>query len=118
MCCAARARSCGAGCVRSGRRDGYVALYLAEDAPLLAPPATPADGALVRKVRELLRARGASFFADVHAVEWRRRSDEVFEALWDLVWAGEVSNDTLTCLRSRLVGVARRGAAGGAVGHQ
>jgi ATP-dependent Lhr-like helicase len=93
-----------------GATDGYVALYLAEDAPLLAAVATPADGALVAKVRELLRARGASFFADVQAgVD--APVDEVLEALWDLVWAGEASNDTLTCLRSRLTGTVtdRRG---------
>lgn len=100
---------CGAGEVvwrglRSiGATDGYVALYLAEDAPTLAPELTPADGALVAQVREVLRGRGASFFGDVLAgVD--APAEEVLEALWDLVWAGEASNDTLTCLRSRLQG--------------
>ena len=91
-----------------GASDGYVALYLAEDATLLAPAPTPADGALVGRVREFLAGRGASFFADVLAgVD--APADEVLEALWDLVWAGEAGNDTLTCLRSRLVGDRGRG---------
>ncbi|MDC0719042.1 Lhr family helicase [Nannocystis bainbridge] len=86
-----------------GQADGYVALYLADDAALLAPDPTPAEGALAGRVREALQARGASFFAEL-ATLVQAPADELLEALWDLVWAGEVTNDTLTCLRSRLAG--------------
>ncbi|MBL9103987.1 MAG: DEAD/DEAH box helicase [Myxococcales bacterium] len=100
---------CGAGevvwrGVRSlGPSDGYVALYLAEEAALLAPVATPADGALAGRVRGALQERGALFFADLAALV-SAPADELLEALWDLVWAGEATNDTLTCVRSRLTG--------------
>ncbi|MDC0674333.1 Lhr family helicase [Nannocystis radixulma] len=103
---------CGAGDVvwrgvrALGQADGYVALYLANDASLLAPDPAPAESELAGRVREALRARGASFFADLLA-SLRAPADELLEALWDLVWAGEVTNDTLTCLRSRLAGAGR-----------
>jgi ATP-dependent Lhr-like helicase len=87
-----------------GPTDGYVALYLAEDLGALAPAPVPADGALAGRVREALRSRGASFFAELQAMV-EAPAEEVLEALWDLVWAGEATNDTLTCLRSRLAGV-------------
>jgi len=86
-----------------GQTDGYVALFLADDAGLIAPAPAPAEGPLAERLRALLRARGASFFAELLAGAGAP-ADEVLEALWDLVWAGEATNDTLTCLRSRLGG--------------
>ncbi|WAS97974.1 Lhr family helicase [Nannocystis punicea] len=86
-----------------GQADGYVALYLADDAATLAPDPTPAESELAARVREALQTRGASFFADLLPIV-RAAADDLLETLWDLVWAGEVTNDTLTCLRSRLAG--------------
>ncbi|MBL8973921.1 MAG: DEAD/DEAH box helicase, partial [Myxococcales bacterium] len=86
-----------------GPGDGYVALYLASDHALLAQDPTPAEGELAARVREALRSRGASFFADLQR-DVPALPQDLLEALWDLVWAGEVSNDTLACLRSRITG--------------
>lgn len=89
-----------------GQTDGYVALYLTADQPLLAPPPTPAEGPLPARIREHLATRGASFFPDIADAVGGLPGD-VLDALWDLVWAGELANDTLTALRSRLAGATR-----------
>lgn len=91
-----------------GRGDGRIALYLPEHYPALAvpPDGERAAGELHGRIRDLLRERGAMFFADLERELAGFRND-LLEALWDLVWAGEVSNDTLTPLRSRARGSGR-----------
>ncbi|MDB4942287.1 MAG: putative ATP-dependent helicase lhr [Labilithrix sp.] len=88
-----------------GSHDGRVALYLADREPLLARSPGPADatpsGALHAKLRELFERRGALFFGEITRTLAVYPQD-VLTALWDLVWAGEVTNDTLEPLRSSL----------------
>ena len=88
-----------------GSQDGRIALYLADREPLLARGPATADavpsGALHEKVRELLARRGAVFFADMTRTLATYPAD-ILAALWDLVWAGELTNDTLEPLRSNL----------------
>ena len=91
-----------------GARDGRVALYLADHYRLLAPPPAPAQGQLAARAREILRARGASFFADLLTATGAFANDLV-AALWELVWAGELTNDTLAPLRSYLSGPPQEG---------
>jgi ATP-dependent helicase Lhr and Lhr-like helicase len=86
-----------------GSRDGRIALYLTDHYRLLAPPPKPAEGDLCDKLRRELRRRGASFFADLQAATGAFPAD-LLRALWDLVWAGEATNDTLAPLRSYLRG--------------
>jgi len=84
-----------------GPNDGRVSLYRADHVALLLP--SPArsrlDGELHAKVREHLSARGACFFPQIQAAAGGFFRETV-EALWDLVWAGEVTNDTLRPLRA------------------
>ena len=83
-----------------GTGDGRVALLLRGDAPrLLAPPVAAAAGTVPQRLREHLERRGASFFRELHAAAGWGDPDEVLDALWDLVWAGEVTNDTFAPLR-------------------
>ncbi|MFN2387265.1 MAG: DEAD/DEAH box helicase [Thermoanaerobaculia bacterium] len=82
-----------------GPSDGRIALYLAEQAPLLAPPRAEAAGELAGKIRELLERRGALFYSEL-AAETGAFPGDLVTASWDLVWAGEVTNDTLAPLRS------------------
>jgi len=85
-----------------GEHDGRVALYLTEHAGLLARrqhPAAP-DGPLHRRIRDYLAQRGASFFAQILQACGGGLQQEVIDALWDLVWSGEVTNDTLQPLRA------------------
>ncbi len=83
-----------------GNNDGRIALYLAEHEPLLARSPTPVEGPIADALRELLGRRGAVFFADVARTLGGFPGD-VLDVLWQLVWAGEVTNDTLEPLRSR-----------------
>ncbi|HEV3234452.1 MAG TPA: helicase-related protein [Candidatus Dormibacteraeota bacterium] len=95
-----------------GGTDGRVALYLRADAPrLLHPPLDLPEGAIADALRQHLVSRGASFFADLMRatleVEDGRDPEGVLEVLWEMVWAGEVTNDTFVPLRNR--GPRRRG---------
>jgi ATP-dependent Lhr-like helicase len=83
-----------------GPTDGRVAVYLADSVPLLAPPPNVVDDPLSIRVRELLAGRGAVFFEEIAREVGGFRND-VVDALWQLVWAGHVTNDTLAPLRSR-----------------
>lgn len=82
-----------------------MALYFREDAPLLGPP--PAVGEKpAGRLHELLRerlARGACFFSDLLVEFGHSTPEELREALWDLAWAGEATNDAFAPLRSRAV---------------
>ncbi len=86
-----------------GPSDGRIALYPTARLRLLAPPPRTAPGELAGRVRTLLATRGALFFSDLLAVTGAF-SPDLLGALWDLVWAGEVTNDTLAPLRSLLLG--------------
>jgi ATP-dependent Lhr-like helicase len=90
-----------------GPSDGRVALYLADDYSRIAPAPTVASVPLAQEVRALLELRGASFFSDIVARTGAFAGD-VLKALWDLVWAGEVTNDTLAPLRSLVRPAAHR----------
>jgi ATP-dependent Lhr-like helicase len=48
------------------------------------------------RLRDVLSPRGACFFRDLGGEDDR----EVLEALWDLVWAGEVTNDSFAAVRA------------------
>ncbi|HND52915.1 MAG TPA: hypothetical protein PLV92_10980, partial [Pirellulaceae bacterium] len=81
-----------------GAADGRVSLFLTDQLPLLAaPPGEVADG-LPNQIRELLSRRGALFFDEIAKSIGGFRNDLV-AALWELVWAGVVTNDTLAPLR-------------------
>jgi ATP-dependent helicase Lhr and Lhr-like helicase len=94
-----------------GRADGRVALYFREDAVLLGPPPPPPrrSESPAEPPHELLRTRlqdGACFFADLLAA-LELPAEVVAEALWDLVWAGEVTNDAFAPLRAPRMALAR-----------
>ena len=59
----------------------------------------PADE-IHERVRAHLRRRGASFYRELFTASGGRSDREVLDALWDLVWAGEVTNDTFAPLRA------------------
>lgn len=84
-----------------GSTDGRIALYTTEREPLLAVPPIeePPSGPLHEKIRELFGRRGAVFFNEIARAVGGFPGD-VLDALWDLVWSGEVTNDSLEPLRS------------------
>jgi ATP-dependent Lhr-like helicase len=85
-----------------GADDGRVSFYVRDQVRLLAPPPPeePPAGELHASIREHLAGHGASFWPDL--VQATGTADErvVLAALWDLVWAGEVTNDTPAPLRA------------------
>jgi ATP-dependent helicase Lhr and Lhr-like helicase len=89
-----------------GRDDGRVVLYRpGREAVLPAPGSLPdgverPSGDRHEAIREHLRSRGASFYRAIHAAAGGGPDREVLDALWDLVWAGEVTNDTFAPLRA------------------
>jgi ATP-dependent helicase Lhr and Lhr-like helicase len=93
-----------------GRSSGRVALYFRDDARWLGPPPTrgerPAE-LLHETLRERLE-RGAAFWSDLIADLEEVEPVELQEALWDLVWAGEVTNDAFAPLRAPRLSLASR----------
>ena len=92
-----------------GARDGRASLYLREQVPLLHIPSAgdSPEGPTHDALRSHLLARGASFFRDLYVAAEGGDPGNVLDALWDLVWAGEVTNDTLAPLRALSWGKAR-----------
>ena len=77
-----------------------VAVFFREDAPALGRPAAAArpEGEAHDKIREAL-GRSAEFWYDL-VTSTGLEAEVALPALWDLVWAGEVTNDAWTPLRA------------------
>jgi ATP-dependent helicase Lhr and Lhr-like helicase len=77
-----------------------VALYFREDAPALGRPGAlpPPEGEAHEAIRAAL-GRGALFWFDLLAATGLE-SEVALPALWELVWAGEVTNDAWQPLRA------------------
>jgi ATP-dependent Lhr-like helicase len=90
-----------------GAHDGRLRFFFADQLAQLAPaiewPEPPASE-LHNAIRLALTERGALFFSQLRAAAPSATESEVLTALWDLVWAGEVTNDTLAPLRAFLSG--------------
>jgi ATP-dependent Lhr-like helicase len=98
----------GAGAI--GRRSGKVALYFRDDTRWLGPPPFKGESPS-EPVHEAIRARltqGASFWSDLLADVGEVEPAELQEGLWDLVWAGEVTNDAFAPLRAPRLTLARQ----------
>ncbi len=113
----------GAGAV--GAVDGRVRLAFRDQAALLVPAAEPCEGPVHDALRTRLSDSGASFWPDLVAAAQAASApydtETVLAALWDLVWSGEVTNDSLAPLRARIagrrpVGTASRSSIGGSGG--
>ncbi|HYH58583.1 MAG TPA: hypothetical protein VD790_05140 [Thermoleophilaceae bacterium] len=92
-----------------GRTSGRVALYFRDDVRWLGPPTNrgePPAGAPHEAIRERLRT-GAAFWSDLLVDLGEIETAELQEALWDLVWGGEVTNDAWAPLRAPRLTVAR-----------
>ena len=89
-----------AGVEKLGATDGRIALYRADQTEALGRPGEPVVGPIAATIRSVLRRRGAVFFADL-AREAGGYPGELLDTLWAMVWAGEVTNDTMEPLRSR-----------------
>ncbi|MBB5828009.1 ATP-dependent Lhr-like helicase [Micromonospora carbonacea subsp. aurantiaca] len=104
LCAGGEVLWAGSGAISGG--DGWVTLAYADAAPLLLPPP---DDALARTP---LHDAVLDALGDGQALFFRSLSDRVgctddaalTAAVWDLVWAGHLTNDTLAPLRAALGG--------------
>ena len=101
-----------------GPKDGRIALFLAEHFSLLRPtPETRPDRPIHDRLREVLHARGASFFPQLLAAARGGFAPELGDALWDLVWAGEATNDSFHAVRALLAPLPRSRRTSASVGR-
>ncbi|MBK6874704.1 MAG: DEAD/DEAH box helicase [Kineosporiaceae bacterium] len=98
--------------------DGWVSLHPTDIAPLTLAPPDPlfTAGELHTAVLSVLGGGGAFFFRPLSQAVWQVLSDAtpdattgpddavLAEALWDLTWAGWITNDSLSALRTRMAG--------------
>jgi len=102
----------GAGSI--GRRDGKLRLFTWDQARALVGKLGVSgdrpDGAVHDSLREILQQRGACFFRELSQ---GMPEKVVVDALWDLVWAGEITNDNFGSVRSFVSGSSRVTAARG-----
>ncbi len=98
-----------------GERDGRIGLYLAEKLPLLWPVVNTQQAAAViesesatkdreEHILDYLKSHGASFFQPIHEGTGTAPNGgypgDTIDALWNLVWRGAVTNDSLQSLRA------------------
>ncbi|MGA5428854.1 ATP-dependent helicase [Streptomyces koyangensis] len=88
-------------------KDGWVSLYLADNAPLLLPPPHPLElTPLHQAVLEALAGGYGLFFrqiADQVRAAHPTASDQALaDAVWELAWSGRLTNDTVAPLRALL----------------
>jgi ATP-dependent Lhr-like helicase len=87
--------------------DGWVSLHLAEAAPLTLPePGDTETTELQREILSTLASGGAYFFRQLGQAVGSLDDKSLNDALWELVWAGLVTNDTFSPLRAYLGGPA------------
>jgi ATP-dependent Lhr-like helicase len=105
------------GAGRLGAKDGRIRLFRRERAARLLrsvpfEPPTPLHAAIL----DHLATRGASFYLDLELAVARALPDlapsDFRAALWDLVWAGQITNDGFGPLRGLATGPVRPGRRG------
>ena len=104
LCASGEVLWAGSGSIAGG--DGWVTLAYAESAPLLLPPpdeelaATP----LHQSILSALEEGQALFFRSLSDRIGSTDDTALAAAVWDLVWAGHLTNDTFAPLRALLGG--------------
>ena len=88
-----------------GERDGRIALFLADKLPLLAQQRPLVEPLTEReeKLLAVLESTGANFFDPLHQAAGGGYPGESIDALWNLVWRGLVTNDSLHALRAYIL---------------
>lgn len=85
-----------------GKNDGRIALFLSEHAGKLFKKPAPIKNQkdIHKNIQEYLQKSGASFFPQIVSGIGGGFKREISSALWDLVWSGQVTNDTMHSLRA------------------
>ena len=84
-----------------GEHDGRLALYLSDHVARLRPERTVHElPERERAIVEHLERNGASFFAALHEAAGGGYPGDTVDAIWTLVWAGTLTNDSLHAVRA------------------
>jgi ATP-dependent Lhr-like helicase len=85
-----------------GAKDGRIALYPRDTAASLISDrkGEVPDSEDHQAVATYLATSGASFFPEIYSAAGGGNPVDIADALWDLVWAGVVTNDSLAALRA------------------
>ena len=84
-----------------GDRDGRISLFLTDHLPRLWRPGPLGDlSPRQQAILDHLGQAGASFFTAIHDAAGGGYPGETVDAIWDLVWKGAITNDTLHALRA------------------
>jgi len=86
-----------------GRDDGRIVLVRPDREVLRAGPVDAGERPTEPRhdrIRDHLAQRGASFYREIYAAAGGGSDRDVLDALWDLVWGGEITNDTFAPLRA------------------
>ena len=103
----------GAGQIGGG--DGWIAFHPADSAPMTLPAPTEIEfGDTHRAIMETLGGGGAYFFRQLAD----NPTDELKQALWELIWAGWVTGDTFAPVRAMLTGPRRTTGRRGVPAHR
>ena len=98
-----------AGAGALGSDDGWLTLVLADEAASLLPDVQPGElSETARAVLDALTQRGAMFFRQIVEAIGSLDDADVLRSLWELVWAGHATNDTLAPLRAITGGGSKR----------
>ncbi|WP_436970751.1 Lhr family helicase [Micromonospora rifamycinica] len=102
LCAGGEVVWCGSGAISGG--DGWITLAYADVAPLLLPPPDDAFAGtpLHTAVLDALADGQALFFRPLADRVGSTDDAALTAAIWDLVWAGQLTNDTLAPLRAAL----------------
>jgi ATP-dependent Lhr-like helicase len=85
--------------------DGWISLHLADTADLTLPDLADIDlDEQHAQILEILGAGGGYFFRQLSDAVGSTDDATLISALWDLTWAGYLTNDTLAPLRAQLSG--------------
>ena len=102
-----------------GNRDGRISLYLAEF--LQAPTAEDSKKDLSERAERILQfllQSGASFQQTIHQAVGGGFPNETTDAIWELVWAGLITNDTYRPIRGLFYPSERERLRGGAANQR
>ncbi|MCU1529842.1 MAG: box helicase [Frondihabitans sp.] len=89
--------------------DGWVSLHLADGAQVTLPePSGDETTELQRSVLAALAGGGAYFFRQLADAVGATDDTGLVTAIWDLVWQGQITNDTFAPLRTQVSGRAPR----------
>ena len=87
------------GVPKSSVKGGRITFFKPENVHALAVHPEPLSDDVSVQIRSILGQGGALFFRDLLA-QFESFGPALLDSLWTLVWNGEVSNDSLTSLRS------------------